>query len=797
MSRDPNPDRLYELLPVIYRLRDAERDEPLRALLRVITEQVDLVEADVEQLYADWFVETCQDWVVPYIADLLGYRPVDRAAEAGGALTAEALGRIRATFPRRDVARTIASRRQRGTLAILERLAAGVAGWPARAVESYTLLDWAQSTAHVRPDRGRTADLRRGDALDRLDGPFDELAHNVSVGRINSGRTRRRYNIPSVGLFVWRLRPYSITRAPAYCVDRDNHRYTFSLLANDTPLVTLPLDEPAPNHIADELNVPAFIRRRAFDERTADYYGEGKSLAIWRDDPERPIPLRNVVPADLSDWAYNPRRDQVAVDPRLGRIAFAPRNAPRQGIWVSYQYAFSADMGGGEYDRPLGPTVGYELDDGRAAAARPDGPPTGRRLYRVGDPDRGRRPDRGGNFATIGEALARWWGHKPADAIVEIVDSDAYVEQIEIRLEGGQRLELRAANGARPTIRLLDWHTNRPDALRILRLPPAEAEPEAEADGDEDDLARAEAEPREGADQGYPAKAEPPAERGSPTAEAPPAPRVVLDGLLIAGRSVQLTGDLDEVAIRHCTLVPGWTIGPDCEPEHGTQPSLELLDCPASLSVRHSICGTIRVVADEVRADPSPILIEDSVLDATRPDQRALTGPEQRYAHARLTIRRSTVFGRVRVDSLALAENTIFTGSVRVVRRQVGCIRYCYCTPPPDSRTPRRHRCQPDLVLEAVEARYRAGELSDAERASTREREALRVRPRFSSARYGTPAYGQLAGSCAEEIYRGADDEGSMGAFHDLFEPQREANLRTRLDEYSPAGMEAGIVFVT
>jgi hypothetical protein len=35
-----------------------------------------------------------------------------------------------------------------------------------------------------------------------------------------------------------------------------------------------------------------------------------------------------------------------------------------------------------------------------------------------------------------------------------------------------------------------------------------------------------------------------------------------------------------------------------------------------------------------------------------------------------------------------------------------------------------------------------------------------------------------------------------MGVFHDLFQPQREANLRTRLDEYTPAGMNAGYILV-
>ena len=34
-----------------------------------------------------------------------------------------------------------------------------------------------------------------------------------------------------------------------------------------------------------------------------------------------------------------------------------------------------------------------------------------------------------------------------------------------------------------------------------------------------------------------------------------------------------------------------------------------------------------------------------------------------------------------------------------------------------------------------------------------------------------------------------------MGAFHFLFAPQRESDLRTRLDEYLRVGLEAGIFY--
>ena len=91
MTHPERLDGLYQLLPPIYRDRDAAENYPLRDLLRVIGEQVLAVEDDVSQLYDGWFIETCAAWVVPYIGDLIGYQPV---REAGEASTAGELGRV-------------------------------------------------------------------------------------------------------------------------------------------------------------------------------------------------------------------------------------------------------------------------------------------------------------------------------------------------------------------------------------------------------------------------------------------------------------------------------------------------------------------------------------------------------------------------------------------------------------------------------------------------------------------------------------------------------------------------------
>lgn len=717
-------DRLYELLPSVYRQRDAELGQPLRALLRVVAEQVNVVEDDIAQLYENWFIETCQDWVVPYIADLIGYQQVHEAGEPGSAATAVGALRNRILIPRREVSHTIRYRRRKGTLAALEMLARDVAGWPARAVEFYQLLGVAQNLNFLHLDRGRALDLREGDALDLLNGPFERTAHTVDVRSLNSHRTVGRYDIPNVGLFVWRLQAYSVTKAPAYRLERrrkysDTNRYTFSLLSNDTQLYTLPVSEPEPTHIADEMNVPAPIRRRAFDDRTADYYGAGKSLMIWVGDLHSPVPLENIVSADLSGWAYRPQGAQVAVDPQLGRLALSDEHADTD-VWVSYYYGFSADVGGGEYEREL----------------LPPGPR--RRVYRVSQ-----QSDATGDvYRSITGALNAWDGDRRLhpDAIIEIDDSEAYTEQLDITLELGERLEIRAAVGARPVIRLYDQHVSQGDALTVTGV------------------------------------------RGHDDAKN--LPHFTIDGLLVTGRGLQIRDGLDEVTIRHCTLVPGWAIGHDCEPENEMDPSLELINTTAELTIDHSIVGTILVDQNEVATDPLSVSVNDSILDAVRPEYEALGVSEAGHAvaHVRLTIARTTVLGQVSVHRIELGENSIFYGRVVVARTQKGCLRFCYV--PAESRTPRRYQCQPDGVT--------AGLVDEDLIALAR----MRVRPRFNSMRYGTPDYCQLARTCADEIKRGADDESEMGVFHDLFQPQREANLRARLDEHTPASTNAGIILV-
>lgn len=48
-TRPGSPDRLYELLPAMYRISDADHGEGLRALLRLVTGQADQLRDDIQQ----------------------------------------------------------------------------------------------------------------------------------------------------------------------------------------------------------------------------------------------------------------------------------------------------------------------------------------------------------------------------------------------------------------------------------------------------------------------------------------------------------------------------------------------------------------------------------------------------------------------------------------------------------------------------------------------------------------------------------------------------------------------------
>lgn len=311
---------LYDLLPAVHRNRDAEAGGPLRALIEAVAGQIAVIEEDLAQLYDDQFIETCADWVVPYIGELVGYRQL-HGLDA------------RISSPRAEVADTIALRRGKGTAATLATLARNVTGWDAVVVEMMQRLATTQSMRRVRLNMSGFPDLRDPAPLEAIRGPFDAASHTAEMR--NAGSGRGWYGIGNVVIFLWRLQSRAMTAAPAHALDAQ--RFLFS--PHGAPLQLFAASTP------ESVGQP--LPRLALARTLATQYGTGKSLAI------QGVPVDAVSICNLADsgagWAHVPPPGRVAIDPVLGRIAFgAPPAAPPV---VSYHYGVSADLGGGDYDR--------------------------------------------------------------------------------------------------------------------------------------------------------------------------------------------------------------------------------------------------------------------------------------------------------------------------------------------------------------------------------------------------------------------------------------------------------------
>jgi len=742
---DATEDRLYRLLPEIYRSRDVDQGEPLRALLRIVQGQSDLLEADIRQLWDDFFVETCEPWVIPYIGDLVGTLPLFDAGRVEEGRTAEELffdlrgPRLTpevALRNRADVAKTIYYRRRKGTLPMLEELARDVTGWGAHAAEMFARLGWTQCVRnHVRPDAFRTPDLRNPAALDLLDGPFDTAAHTVDVRPIS--QLEGWYGIRNVAFFLWRLRSYAVERSAARRVGAPgDFRYHVSPLGNPAPLFTRWRREGDEAGLATELHVPGPIRPAAFYENPGNFYGlfdilpgpDGQapvpdsSLMIFS--AGTPVPVEKIRCADLSTWPLSPPADPdvVAVDVRLGRIAFGANWVPPalKGADVFYHYGFSADLGGGPYPR------------GAWQVKRP----LAEQVLRVDQS--GVTP---GSFTTINAALTAWVNGGRKKAILSILDSRTYDEAITIEPADGGFLAIEAADGQRPHLKTGE--------LKITGFHPKGA--------------------------------------------------VTFSGLLIEGW-LHVTGSLGKLRLLHSTLVPGRGLDGDGLPlstyesliaESGPGPDGKERNDELRVEIAFSITGPLRVPRLS-----TGLWVLDSIVDGLGTPAVAAPGGADPAAPAWLE--RSTFLGAVHVQELPFASEAIFTGPAVAERRQEGCVRFSYL--PEGSQVPRRYRCQPDLE---IQARTEAAEEAKGAALSLTERNALRAEvsgwlaPSFTSARYGQPAYAQLHLSCPRQIAAGAADGSEMGAFCHLKQPQREANLRLRLEEYLPFGLEPGFVYAT
>ena len=762
------PERLYQLLPSIHRLRDAEQGEPLRALLAVIESELEAVEADTARLYDNWFIETCDEWTVPYIGDLLGVRPIRPIPSAG-------------VSTRAWVANTLSYRRRKGTALVLEQLARDVTGWPAVAVEFFQRLGTTQHMNHVRMRPTATASVRDAAAAELADGAFDPFAHTLEVRR--AATQSGRFNIPNIGLYLWRLRAYPLGSGNPGDVAADFisarphlegwwHMHPAGV---DAPLFNPPRTETALTQAAQEDNVPAPLRPLALHaelERARLGTAEPAPRFMTEIEPVLrcfvqlsgettpvEVPREDICICDIPDTVELalPTPRVLALDLARGRIGF-PAALAVERVWLQAAHGSVADIGGGPYDRgdalrgaSRGISAGMAVEDDTSGFFDPG-------VWQVGVTHLLPMDATGTLFGSLRAAVAAW-NAEPAGRTGVIVVMDSLSEfdtttPLRIQIPEASSLLIVAGQwplqpipGAPPGS--VERVPGRFEARQVRAHWAGTLEVVGMADDDT---------PNPGA--------------------------LFLHGLLLEGPLNVLDGNLGQLELAHDTLLPaaGGTGGLTVQAGGNSRLALRVL---------RSICAPIAVNGPVRSVDVADSLVGQAQDTATLPALDA--------AESALDLLRSTFFGEVHALSMN-ASDCIFDAPVLAERRQIGCVRFCYV--PPASQVPRRYRCQPQLETETRIAALRAQALAAGGVTTAAQEDAVRaeteavVRPMFVSRIYGDPALGQLELRCPAQIRTGAASGAEMGAFEHLQQPQREANLRDALNEYLRLGLEAGVFLV-
>lgn len=782
-------ERLYPLLPAVLRLRDAERGEPLRALMALLEVELDRVQDEADTAWDNAFIETCEEWLVPYIGDALGVTPLRQVDATGFSMRAH-------------VANTLAYRRRKGTAAVLEQLARDLTGHGSSAVEYFqrTLVSGHQrhlrtgeqgQPAHPASARGT---LHLGDALqlERLGTPFARDQHTPEVRRLRSGRGR--WNLPNVGLHLWRHRSLALVHSEARAIPGEPDAFHVHPHGRNMPLFQLAEPESDIASLAGPEHMPAPLSRRALadeerGEQPTRWLGpdavvrvhvvrsdgslttySAEADLVFDDDgdglPDRAHDLVDVHGdgsvlrprlriAHLADTAagFPTRRpahpDIVHLDPETGRLVFHPAAlpAPPRAVLVDHALGFLSELGAGPWDRSASLAAQLDLDTVTAqwgvSATEADGATI---------------------FARLGDALDAWNSHVAASAdpaaetgLIVVMDN-----RIRDRANGlGTDVVLELPQGARLVIAAADWPAE--DGTRL----PGRATPTRLRAVLSSDLR---------------------VRGGGLAAEDVRTGGLWLNGLSIEGGITVDAGSLERLDLAHCTLVPGAGIAVSTTAGRGLAGPIPIEDVePTDAVVASAGDGNTQLALELYRCITGALTADGPIAGATLRESAVLGALDTEGGRtaidlegAALDLQGCTVVGTTEGRVLD-ASNCILDGRVRVEQTQSGCVRFSYV--PRRGRTPRRYRCQPDRALEGVSSHQE------------RSRILARTKPTYQSLDLASPACFQLAQTTPDAILRGSEDRNEQGVFHHLQLAWRYDNLVVATREYLRHGLEAGLLF--
>ncbi len=724
--------QIYDLLPAHMRTRDLEADGALKALFALMQREGDLVEDDIRALAETWFIETCPDWAIPYIGELLDVRALhDLGPESGFS-------------PRAWVGNTIRNRQRKGTLGVIESVAAEATGLPARANEMFERLSATQWMNHIRLHRNAAALIRDGDRMALTGTAFDLTPRTVGVRRIDRGSGR--YNIPNIAIHLWRLQPYRLPLVETAALS--DHQFTVDPLGRDIPLFWSGQTEEDIGDIAAMTDLPVRLTyrplyretealRQAITDGTSIepvWFGPNPVVEIEIQDvpagPFQPVPAAEIAICDIHDVVGGWRRPPATIDyttpagateartitagfdPVRGRIAL-PEGSAANAVRATYIYDAPGDLGGGPYDRRLTDIdlLGREAD------------------FQVGVTKR--LPSDGTTIVpSIAEAIALWNAEGPGRAgLILLMDNDRFEED----LTGPNAAILR--DGSSLAIVSADW-----------------PEEEAPGGGTQRRVGTISARDRRAALVG-PLEVVTEVSLGAELPARFAMNGVLMDGALTFGGAVGTA--FGRIDLAHLSIAPGNAL------------SLTDATVEEAITLTRAITGTLDLGTVE-----TDLHITQSIVDGDG-------GPALTASATDLHVQGSTLIGATGTGEVH-ATDTIFDGTLVAERTQAGCIQYSFYDPA-GSRTPRRYRCQPDLALADQPPADHPGIIAG-------------LRPLYAATVFGQPDYARLSDRAAPELLTGASDSGAMGAWGFMQFGWRETNLQIAIQEYLPFGLMAGSV---
>lgn len=737
MRNRPSPD-LFARLPGHIRSLDAGEGRPLQALMAVLSDELGIIESDLDQLYDNWFIETCEPWVLPYIGGLIGATPM------------RDIGEDQAGLLRAYVANLLQYRQAKGTAAAVEQVARDLSGWPVVAVEFFQRVALSQHVNALRPQAVVFADVRNARAAKVSRSPFSTMAHSAAAGTPDG--YAGRYGLPNLGLFIWRqmaaplwplLGPGDIYRGgpiamPVQPKAQFPGLFRVDPLERDMPLVNRPdadlsiaarvTPKEVPLPITRDALAMALDTLRLTGTSPGNWFEQSPPLQILLNGAE--VPAENLFCCNLEtaqDGSFRRpvNAGEVLVDPELGRVSLHKDDEAKR-LETAFAHSAPFEIGGGAYDR-RGSVATWLSDFVIPQAAPPFQIGVARSL--------GLRNDGTGQVVgTMKEALAAWDAFAAATpnarGIIAVMDNaDPYTWQA-----AGRKIALPA--GSRLAIVAADWPATRLDGISqprpVGQLTPMHRRP---IFGGEIDVTAADA------------------------GESEPA-MLVLDGIVMRRRIVlKPSGDLGALRLYNCSVGAN---GPDlgsAVTNQGDNARLHMVAERCILGRCDLGQATGALMLDRCVID------EDLTANGAPPSIVSLKA-EQMDA----TICGSTLFGKASMRSI-FAENSILLGPITLAHRQTGCVRYCFTRA--NSQLPRRYACVPHG-------------LDDAD-----------IVPVFTSTRFRDVGFAQLNTCTPESIREGADGGMEMGVGYANRDPARIANIRDAVVEFAPFGLSPGLIFMS